>query len=81
MQIDKYKDPFSSQVRFNIATVTAGFPAVPMTMERARFCMSSSHDREMLDRALDAIDVIATDLNLRYSQIKRDNTAEIVYGA
>ncbi len=67
--------------RFGLATVTVGFPAVPMTKERARFCMSSSHDRQMLDEALAGIEVIADDLNLRYSRVKRDTTAEIVYGS
>lgn len=52
-------------VRFQIATVSVGFPAVPMTRERARFCMSSSHDKATLDRALDAMEIIADDLNLR----------------
>ena len=52
-------------VRFKIATVSVGFPAVPMTKERARFCMSSSHDKETLDRALDAMEIISDDLNLR----------------
>lgn len=67
-------------VRFNIATVSVGFPAVPMTKERARFCMSSSHDKETLDKALEAMEVIADDLNLRYSRIKREKK-EVVYGA
>ena len=66
--------------RFRLATVTVGFPAVPMTKERARFCMSSSHDKAMLDEALAAIEAIADDLNLSYSRIKRDTSKAIVYG-
>ena len=69
------------KVKYNIATVSVGFPAVPMTQERARFCMSSSHNKETLDRALEAIDKIADELNLRYSRINRDKDTEITYGS
>lgn len=68
------------KVKYNIATVSVGFPAVPMTKERARFCMSSSHDKKTLDEALEAIDKIADSLNLRYTRQKRDASREIKYG-
>ncbi len=41
--------------------------------------MSSSHDKETLDYTLEAMEIIATDLNLRYSAVKRKKR-EIVYG-
>ncbi len=41
--------------------------------------MSSSHDKATLDYALEAMDKLATDLNLRYSKTKRSK-AEIIYG-
>lgn len=66
--------------KYGVATVTVGFPAVPMTKERARFCMSSSHTKEMLDHALDAMDKVADEMTLRYSQIPRDRNEVIEYG-
>lgn len=39
-----------------IAVVSVGFPATNLIGGRARFCMSASHSREMLDKALAAID-------------------------
>jgi serine palmitoyltransferase len=34
---------------FGIAIVTVGFPATSLIESRARFCISASHTREMLD--------------------------------
>lgn len=51
-----------------IAIVVVGFPAVPIVMSRARFCISAGHTREDLDRALDEIDEIADILKLRYAK-------------
>lgn len=67
--------------RKGIATVTVGFPAVPMTKERARFCMSSSHDQQMIEKILDAIEETADELSLRYSQIPRNKDKVIKYGS
>jgi serine palmitoyltransferase len=41
----------------NVATVGVGFPATKMTQERARFCVSAGHTKEMLDQvgALDQL--------------------------
>ena len=33
-----------------VGIVVAGFPATPLNECRARFCLSSSHTREMLDQ-------------------------------
>ena len=48
--------------------VVVGFPAVPILMSRARFCISAAHRREDLDRALVEIDEIATLLKLKYNE-------------
>mmetsp|Transcript_29887 Transcript_29887/g.36394 ORF Transcript_29887/g.36394 Transcript_29887/m.36394 type:complete len:615 (-) Transcript_29887:267-2111(-) len=50
-----------------IAVVVVGFPAVPILMSRARFCISAGHTREDLDRALKVIDEVADILKLRYA--------------
>lgn len=49
-----------------LAAVVVGFPAVPLLMSRARFCISAGHTRENLDRALKEIDEIADILKIRY---------------
>lgn len=36
-------------LKYNLATVGVGFPATKMTQERARFCISAGHTKEMLD--------------------------------
>jgi len=51
-----------------LAVVVVGFPAVPILLSRARFCISAGHTREDLDRALVEIDEIADILKLRYAR-------------
>lgn len=51
-----------------IAVVTVGFPATRLTESRVRFCLSASHTKEMLDKALDAIDEVGDMLYLKYSK-------------
>jgi serine palmitoyltransferase len=51
-----------------LAVVVVGFPAVPILLSRARFCISAGHTREQLDRALEEIDEIADTLKLRYNK-------------
>jgi serine palmitoyltransferase len=36
-------------LKYNLAAVGVGFPATKMTQERARFCISAGHTKEMLD--------------------------------
>ena len=55
-------------LRRGLAVVVVGFPAVPILMSRARFCISAGHTREQLDRALEEIDEIADTLKLRYNK-------------
>ncbi|KAL7487232.1 hypothetical protein ACHAW6_012829 [Cyclotella cf. meneghiniana] len=51
-----------------LAVVVVGFPAVPILMSRARFCISAGHTRQELDRALRELDEIADLLKLRYAR-------------
>ncbi|KAL7460313.1 hypothetical protein ACHAXS_000775, partial [Conticribra weissflogii] len=51
-----------------LAVVVVGFPAVPILMSRARFCISAGHTREDLDRALVELEEIADLLKLRYAR-------------
>jgi serine palmitoyltransferase len=51
-----------------LAVVVVGFPAVPLLMARARFCISAAHTREDLDMALNELEEIADILHLRYKR-------------
>jgi len=57
----------------NIAVVVVGFPATPLLMARARFCISAGHCKEDLAWALNEIDDMGTDLLVKYGN---DRTAE-----
>jgi len=52
-----------------VACVTVGFPATGLTGGRVRFCLSAAHTREMLDKALSAIDECGDKCGVRYSQV------------
>lgn len=52
----------------NVAVVVVGFPATPLIESRTRFCLSAAHTREMLDKALEAIDEVGDILQLKYSK-------------
>jgi serine palmitoyltransferase len=57
-----------------IAVVTVGFPATGLTGGRVRFCISAAHTREMLDKALEAIDECGHLTGVRYSQLNQHRT-------
>jgi len=50
----------------NIACVVVGFPATPLLMSRARFCISAGHTRDDLEWALNEIDEIGNHLLIKY---------------
>jgi len=49
-----------------LAVVVVGFPATPLVLSRARFCISAAHTREDLDDALEKIEEVAKLLKVRY---------------
>ncbi|KAH9509106.1 Serine palmitoyltransferase 2 [Bulinus truncatus] len=59
-----------------MATVVVGFPATPLIETRARFCLSASHNKEMLDEALKIIDDVGDLLRLRYSSLEPPDFSE-----
>ena len=62
-----------------IAVVGVGFPATRLTESRVRFCLSSSHTKEMLDKALQAIDEYGECLGLKYSKKNKSKSyAEVI---
>ncbi|KAI5807043.1 pyridoxal phosphate-dependent transferase [Geopyxis carbonaria] len=54
-------------LRRKIAIVVVGYPATPLVSSRARFCVSSSHNKEDLDRLLTACDEVGDILQLKFS--------------
>ncbi|KAL2156328.1 hypothetical protein VTH82DRAFT_1073 [Thermothelomyces myriococcoides] len=50
-----------------ISVVIVGYPATPLISSRARFCVSSAHNKEDMDRILAACDEIGDILQLKYS--------------
>jgi serine palmitoyltransferase len=50
-----------------VAVVVVGFPATPIIESRARFCLSASHTREDLKKALVHISEVGDLLGLKYS--------------
>lgn len=49
-----------------LAVVVVGFPATPLLLSRARFCVSAGHTRADLDHALEKIREVTRVLRLRY---------------
>ncbi|XP_077969691.1 serine palmitoyltransferase 2-like isoform X2 [Styela clava] len=63
--------PFSREMLDRgFAIVVAGFPAVPLTESRVRFCISAAHTEKQIREALDAIGEIGDGLGLKYSKNK-----------
>eukprot|EP00003_Mantamonas_plastica_P021840 TRINITY_DN3600_c1_g1_i4.p2 TRINITY_DN3600_c1_g1~~TRINITY_DN3600_c1_g1_i4.p2 ORF type:complete len:176 (-),score=57.40 TRINITY_DN3600_c1_g1_i4:3-530(-) len=54
-----------------LAVVVVGFPATPLLLARARFCLSASHTREDLEMALDVFDEIGDRMLIKYEKGKQ----------
>ena len=48
-----------------VAVVVVGYPATPIILSRARFCISAAHTKADLDYALDVINHVGELLNLK----------------
>ncbi|XP_060943391.1 serine palmitoyltransferase 3 [Limanda limanda] len=53
-----------------IGVVVVGFPATPLSEARARFCLSASHTRAMLDQVLHHLNELGDSLVLKFSRRK-----------
>jgi len=60
-------------LRRQIAVVVVGFPATPLLMARARFCISACHSKEDLLWALDVLSVLGSDFLIKYGKVKTDD--------
>ncbi|XP_041726242.1 serine palmitoyltransferase 3-like [Coregonus clupeaformis] len=59
-----------AMLKRKIGVVVVGFPATPITEARARFCLSASHTKAMLDQVLFDLNEVGDDLCLKFSQRK-----------
>ncbi|CAA0831771.1 Long chain base biosynthesis protein 2b [Striga hermonthica] len=50
----------------NVAVVTVAFPATPLLLARARICISASHTREDLNKALEVINKVGETVGVKY---------------
>ncbi|KAH9615743.1 hypothetical protein KSS87_016903 [Heliosperma pusillum] len=50
----------------NVAVVVVGFPATPLLLARARICISASHSREDLVKALEVISNVGDLVGIKY---------------
>ena len=50
-----------------ISVVVVGYPATPLISSRARFCVSAAHNKDDLDRLLEACDEIGNAMQLKFS--------------
>ena len=53
-------------LRRKIAVVIVAYPATPLVQSRVRFCVSAAHNKDDLDRLLEACDEIGDILQLKY---------------
>lgn len=57
-------------LRRNLAVVTVAFPATPLLLARARICLSASHTREDMIKALDVLSTVGDLVGIKYFPIE-----------
>eukprot|EP00009_Paramoeba_aestuarina_P000343 CAMPEP_0201513828 /NCGR_PEP_ID=MMETSP0161_2-20130828/5804_1 /ASSEMBLY_ACC=CAM_ASM_000251 /TAXON_ID=180227 /ORGANISM="Neoparamoeba aestuarina, Strain SoJaBio B1-5/56/2" /LENGTH=499 /DNA_ID=CAMNT_0047910195 /DNA_START=163 /DNA_END=1662 /DNA_ORIENTATION=- len=62
-----------------LAVAVVSFPATPLTLGRARFCLSSAHSREDIDKVLEALDEIGDHLFLKYNRSGWDSLRALLW--
>ncbi|TNN74334.1 Serine palmitoyltransferase 3 [Liparis tanakae] len=60
-----------------IGVVVVGFPATPITEARARFCLSASHTRAMLNQVLRHMNEVGDHLCLKFSRVKYSSCPDL----
>lgn len=50
-----------------ISVVVVGYPATPLITSRARFCVSAAHNKEDMDRLLEACDEVGDKMQLKFA--------------
>ncbi|KAM0929034.1 hypothetical protein ACQ4PT_001868 [Festuca glaucescens] len=59
-----------------VAVVSVGFPATPLLLARARICISASHTREDLIKALDVFNRVGDLVGIKYFPVQQQKIAE-----
>jgi serine palmitoyltransferase len=62
-----------------IAIAVVSFPATPLLLSRARFCLSSGHSREELEYVLSVLDELGDVLSLKYDRKGWDQIRAILW--
>ncbi|KAF4684094.1 serine palmitoyltransferase, long chain base subunit [Perkinsus olseni] len=57
---------FRAALKRNLACVVVGYPAVPVLLSRARFCVSASHTREQIDYTISMMKEVAKETGICY---------------
>ncbi|XP_068424223.1 serine palmitoyltransferase 3 isoform X2 [Clinocottus analis] len=60
-----------------IGVVVVGFPATPITEARARFCLSASHTRAMLNQVLHHMNEVGDNLCLKFSRLQYSSCPDL----
>ena len=61
-----------------VATVAVGFPATRLVEERARFCLSAGHTKDMLDKVLRVVGEVGEYIGIKYAHKLVDNRHEVI---
>lgn len=61
----------------NIAVVVVGYPATPIISSRARFCLSSAHTKEDLDKAIQDINEVGELLMIKFKSVQNKEQKQI----
>ncbi|CAG0883601.1 unnamed protein product [Cyprideis torosa] len=71
---------FSRKMKeLGIATVVVGFPATKLFEQRARFCCSASHTKEMLDQTIEAIIQTADFIGMKRNKTPEASSKPVPY--
>lgn len=61
----------------NIAVVVVGYPATPIISSRARFCLSSAHTREDIDKTIQDINEVGELLMIKFKSVQNKEKKQI----
>ena len=62
-------------IRRNLAVVVVGYPATPLLLSRARFCIAATHTEAEMHEALAKIEAAAQEVGVRYDRNSEQSTS------
>lgn len=73
-----FNSAFSREMlKRNIAVVVVGYPATPIISSRARFCLSSAHTREDIDKTIQDINEVGELLMIKFKSVQNKEQKQI----